>query len=418
MVAFRCVAIAFALLAVASPASAQWTQVPEVPAADVFSLSVKGDTIAAGTDTSVYLSTDAGATWRGSSRVAAGVTSIQAVLVRNGRLYAGTFGQGVFVSDDLGASWQGYNEGLVGGFLDSQLDLSDLQVLGDHLYAGTLGAGVYVRSLSGAGAWSHFGEVFEPNQASNVNAVVPGGTRLIALGGDNGQVFFRDPGDLEWTISSLDNVGLHPGVEGKQVIWNGAVWVVGTSVGLFRSALGQEPWTFSSPGLGALFFTSFATAGRQIFVAFDIVNAAVIAHSDDDAVTWQLMEVLPGAFVYRLARSGSDLYAARADGLWRRPSASLAVPARDAAPALSFALAGPQPARDQVRFRFALPDAGEAVIDVFDVSGRRAASPIREIWPAGEHEVTWDAHGLPPGVYQARLVAGGRQAMTRVIRVR
>ena len=70
-----------------------------------------------------------------------------------------------------------FNQGLVGGILDSQLDISALEVRGDSLYAGTFGAGVYVRGLSGVSTWSHFGEEFEPNQMSNVNDVVALGER-------------------------------------------------------------------------------------------------------------------------------------------------------------------------------------------------------------------------------------------------
>ena len=118
-----------------APASAQWSQVAEIPATPLFSLFVNGDTVAAGADTTVQLSLDGGATWRHSTQPVAGVRAITAVRVMNGRLYAGTFGQGVFTSDDLGLGWQGFNQGLVGGFGDSQLDIDDLVPRGDTLYA-------------------------------------------------------------------------------------------------------------------------------------------------------------------------------------------------------------------------------------------------------------------------------------------
>src|SRR6185503_16117518 len=167
-------------LVLAAPASAQWSRVDEIPPTRMFSVFTQGDTIAAGADTAVYVSTDAGKVWRRSTRPAAGVASIQAVRVRNGRLYAGTFGQGAHVSDDLGLTWHPFNEGLVGGFLDSQLDLTDLEVRSDTLYASTAGAGVYARSLAASGTWRPFGAVFEPNQDSDVDGVDLGGSRLLA----------------------------------------------------------------------------------------------------------------------------------------------------------------------------------------------------------------------------------------------
>src|SRR5262247_494515 len=101
---------AVALAALVAPAWAQWTQVPDVTASDVFSVWTNGDTIVAGADSIAYVSTNAGATWKRSEKVAAGVTSVRSVRIHNGRLYAGTNrfdspGQGVFVSDDLGDTW-------------------------------------------------------------------------------------------------------------------------------------------------------------------------------------------------------------------------------------------------------------------------------------------------------------------------
>src|SRR5262245_50995495 len=104
-----------AYLAFATPASAQWIQVPEVTAGDVFCVGSKGDTIMAGADSFAWVSTNAGATWKRSAKLAAGVTQVRRVRVRNGRLFAGTLGQGVFISDNLGDTWSAYNQGLVGG---------------------------------------------------------------------------------------------------------------------------------------------------------------------------------------------------------------------------------------------------------------------------------------------------------------
>src|SRR6185503_1005556 len=127
----------------ASAAAAEWGFVGALPAAPLASVWANGDTIIAGGTTVAYLSTDTGLSWKTTASPAPGVTAVQAVRVRNGRLYAGTFGQGVRVSDDLGTSWQDFNQGLVGGFEDSQLDVVDLQFRGDELFAATAGAGVY-----------------------------------------------------------------------------------------------------------------------------------------------------------------------------------------------------------------------------------------------------------------------------------
>ena len=411
--------VAFGLFIVVSPASAQWTRVAELPAADVFTVRATGDTLVAGTRTVAYVSIDGGVSWRASATPGTGVPVIQSVLVRNGELYAGTVSQGVFVSHDLGQTWQGFNQGLVGGVLNSQLDVSDLVARGDDLYASTFGAGVYVRNLAGAGSWSHFGEEFEPNQASNVLSLALGGTRLLAMAGGNGSVFFRDPGQPEWTVSWLNNVGLHPGFQASAAAWTGTGWVVfaESGRGVFASVLGQEPWTFVNLNIGIIDQAALATRGHRLFAAFDVPNNAVVEQSGDDGATWQVLDVLPNVCVYKMAMHGTDLYAGRADGLWRRSTATVSVPG-NGAPGFRFALAGPQPATGDVRLRFELPEAETAAIEVFDLAGRRAVEPIRESWAAGVHEVSLGERALGPDVYAARLTAGDHQEVVRVIRVR
>jgi photosystem II stability/assembly factor-like uncharacterized protein len=405
-----------ALLIVAVPAHAHWERVLEVPETDIFTVFAIGDTLVAGADTVVYVSTDAGATWAQSVKVVTGVTAVNTVGFRNGRIYAGTYGQGVRVSDDLGQTWSAFNQGLVGGIANSQLYLKDLLFRGDSLYAATAGAGAWVRNLAIAGSWIHYGNAFEPNQSSNMNGLAAGGSRMLACAGFNGNLFFRDPGDPDWTLSWLDNVGIVPGLASLTAAWTGHGWVVGSNVGVFTSPLGEEPWTFVDLGLGTLFNVSFALRGRDIFADFGTGAGTAIQLSRDDGATWQELETLPFTFTYKLAIRGNDLYAGRFDGLWRRSIETVSVPETVAPSRLRFALAGAQPIGNTVRLRLELPVAGEITIEVFDVAGRRVAAPIRESRPAGQHEVAWNARGLGPGVYHARLTAAGEMAVVRMVR--
>lgn len=97
---------------------------------------------------------------------------------------------------------------------------------------------------------------------------------------------------------------------------------------------------------------------------------------------------------------------------------TVSVPPDGARVGLRFALAGPHPIHDEVRFLVELPEAGRVRIDFFDVAGRRAPGSLDEALFAGANEVRWKTGGLAPGVYLARLSAIGRSEVVRFVRIR
>jgi hypothetical protein len=408
----------FAMVALAASASAQWTRVEQVPIANIYDVWTNGDTITAASDSTAFVSTDAGATWTPTAKVAAGVILVEAVRLHDGRLYAGTYGQGVFVSNDMGASWQSFSQGLAGGVNNSQLYTLDMLVRGDTLYDATAGAGVWIRNLATVGSWSHYGNALEPAQSGTVEAVAVSTTRLLAAGGGNGTVYSRDDGDADWTESLLENDHLAAGLGPLAALWTGHSWLVGTNIGAFHSALGQEPWTFIDFNLRPLFFMSFALHGDTVFAHFANGQGTGIEFSNDDGVTWQVLDAQIGVFTYNLATVGDVLYAGRVDGLWRRPLGDVTDVLPTTSSILHFAIVGPYPIRDQARFRFDLPVGGRVRIEVFDVAGRRAPGGIDEVLPAGVHEVSWAARDLASGIYMVRLSAAGRSEVVRLVRMR
>jgi len=66
----------------------------------------------------------------------------------------------------------------------------------------------------------------------------------------------------------------------------------------------------------------------------------------------------------------------------------------------------PNPFNAETRIAFEIAHAGDARLDVFDVTGRLIQTLARGPISAGTHEVLFDAHDLPSGTYFARLTAG------------
>jgi hypothetical protein len=80
----------------------------------------------------------------------------------------------------------------------------------------------------------------------------------------------------------------------------------------------------------------------------------------------------------------------------------------------------PNPARDNTVITYALPAASDVALAVYDMSGRRVATAVKEFKNAGvykfEYAVTDDSgRPLPPGVYVYRLTAGPDTATRKMV---
>lgn len=78
----------------------------------------------------------------------------------------------------------------------------------------------------------------------------------------------------------------------------------------------------------------------------------------------------------------------------------------------------PNPFNAQTRIAFEIARAGEARLDVFDVTGRLAQTLARGPMSAGTHEILFDARDLPSGMYFARLSAGAFVETKKMLLVR
>lgn len=112
------------------------------------------------------------------------------------------------------------------------------------------------------------------------------------------------------------------------------------------------------------------------------------ANNDYSTSTWVGGETVDGAIIYAFleAATGTDV------------EAGTEIPNR-------IALLGnyPNPFNPTTTLRYALPQAGEVTIQVFDVLGRRVSTLSYGLQAAGLNEATLDAAGLASGVYLYRV---------------
>lgn len=66
----------------------------------------------------------------------------------------------------------------------------------------------------------------------------------------------------------------------------------------------------------------------------------------------------------------------------------------------------PNPFNPATTISYALPEASEVTLEVFDMLGRKVAVLVTGNKPAGIYNVTFNANGLNSGIYIYRLRAG------------
>jgi hypothetical protein len=66
----------------------------------------------------------------------------------------------------------------------------------------------------------------------------------------------------------------------------------------------------------------------------------------------------------------------------------------------------PNPFTRQTTLEFTLQQGGPVHLAIYNQLGEQVAVPVDEFKPAGVHKVSWNAAGLPAGIYYIRLQAG------------
>lgn len=312
---------ALPLLAPAAALALPWTRVEEVPAADVYSLRLQDDTVLAGALDVVHVGASHGSVWSATAPVTTGSGGIEDAMFAGGALWAALYGQGVHRSTDGGATWTDVDAGLTG--LGAR-HVVGLAVLGGRLHAGTGGAGVFVLDLAAPTAWAAFNDGIPVSVAGTVGALVLHGTTLLAPAGGNGFVYRRADGAPAWAeIAIVPPIA--PGLVTTDGTSAGADVLLGTTSGTYRSTDDGLTWTAGS-GLAAGSEIVVAAADAARFAAVNsLTNSHRLYRSTDGGLTWELRDEIPGAYVYALVAAGTNLFAARTDGLWSVPLASTPV---------------------------------------------------------------------------------------------
>jgi hypothetical protein len=331
-------------------------------------LLVHGDALLLGKGSGLYRSEDDGATWEalwlaeGEEERFTTLTITSSGTFVLGTVYSSFSAQigQLFTSSDEGATWtvmEGWDDS-VGGIPYTIVETPTGTLLVAAI-AGKFNPTKVYRSTNGGTSWSERG-----GDGVSSLAVTSGGT--IAGVGGGGHYRSVDDG-LTWEqVVSGGGGGIIAAPNG------GLALIRGSSRDIYYSVDQGLAWTQVSAGLTA----NVLTADAESFIYAGTAGQGVF-------------------------RSPAPLFVSSEDGA-------------EALRSLALAPGYPNPAIASTRVPFSLSEAGPVLITVHDVLGRRVATLVEGVLPAGEHAAVWETGAVASGVYVVTLRTGAMAATQRV----
>ncbi len=377
--------------------SGSWTNVCSFGQGEIiYTIFADGSTLYAGTyGGKVYKSTNAGQTWMLISN-GLNVNLIWAFTQHNNKIYAATE-NGVYMYN--GSYWT--SVGLNGK------DVHTLNSKNGILYAGTWGYGVYTSSDNGA-TWNEFNNGL--SAFLTVQALTSYNTTIFA--GTIGGGLYKSVNGSDWTKALC----------GSQLIWSlasksGYIFAGTYGDGIYRSTDGGLNFTklASSP---VAFVYSIAIDGTGKVYVSSVANGVFV--SSDNGDTWTAVG-LSGSNVSSLVVSpnSGDVYAGTKDGVMYKISGNQNTTDVDDINGLptEFSLSQnyPNPFNPSTTIEFAVKEAGNYSLKVYDMLGQEVATLINNNFNAGTYKVNFDASKLSSGIYIYRLIGNNVNLTKKMI---
>ncbi len=78
----------------------------------------------------------------------------------------------------------------------------------------------------------------------------------------------------------------------------------------------------------------------------------------------------------------------------------------------------PNPFNSITSIDYSLDREAFITLKLYDLAGREVVSLVNESQPAGHYSTTWNAEGMPSGLYFVRLEASGKMAIQKIMLIR
>ncbi len=312
----------------------------------------------------VFRSLNNGATWQQVSSLPEGAADTAWSLVAHpsfsGILYGGTLGKGVYVSTDYGLSWAAIfdNASLIaadaGYIFDLEIRRSPLIGTPDFIYAAT-SRGVWRKDLDVAATWEELDTDQDMVTPTGINPEI----RSIEFGADTDADGQTDLYAVTWGFGILKH---------------------------------STPFDVA---LSAGDLDEFALRGQEVTLFAVSPSGTLIAATSDGA----FYEMAPDTPVQGTPTANEPR-------------------AGDVPTGFVLEANYPNPFNPVTTVAFGLPATSQVRVAVYDLLGRELAVLADGIMSGGNHEVQFDASGLPSGTYLYRLEAPGLRITRQMVLVK
>ena len=363
-----------------------------------------------------------------------------------------TTSYGIFKSSDGGESWTAKNNGLHG--MDKNINQIAIHPTSqDTVYAATLNSGIY-KTSDGGNNWITINNNL-PNLDIRTIAIDPETPNTVYAGIEHGGVVKSMDGGLTWQAK---NIGMDPEAVIRAVAIDPAnpvtVYAADWSTGVYKSIDGGESWQHINDGLRTRAVNAMAisadgktiyagTEGEGVFrlvsdqmapsvQSVDPDTTQVVTLIQGDSLMFQVTALdanndilqynwfldgtllkgatLPG-FLFKsdsLAAGNYELSVVIADSfssvttVWQiqvTPASSVATNDSGVPDRFQVFQNYPNPFNPSTTIKFAVKRSTRVELKIYDILGRLVKTLVDEPYPAGYHNIVFNAGNLASGLY-------------------
>lgn len=317
---------------------------------------------------------------------------------------------GVYRSKDGGKNFDKLDSALVGVY---SMVVSDTGIIYASGSTGTF------FSTDNGNNWTHFSDI---NSIETDGLLTTPDGKLFVADVTGGLLRFSGPGTVSDTLLIEGNTHLSVDamtisrVTGSIFIGINNIWDTGSTAFIYRSTDGGDSWDLLKNGLQIIDYLFTGSTGTLY------AGASTVYKSEDDGLNWEeISGGLSDNQIQVIAEINGNIFAGnRGFGIYRLvdiTSADKSVPGAD----YNFKLFQnyPNPFNPKTKIKYSIPpgtvNSQLAILNIYNVLGKKVTTIVNESQPAGEYLVEFDASDLASGIYFYRFSSGNFSKVKRML---